>query len=447
LFKVSTDLDMNGYYVSMVRIGFARPQEANAKTWDEFQHVDIDGDDINKFPNDVVLLPLAPGEYTQTAIKVLFTRNSTHSLDKNAGGPFQHFVVEPGKITVLGTLDISAAIKVTNTNGDGSQNFDGELSTRTSGSDEIRLELVDMALMRPEAERAGWRDGLEAAREGVYARVREAAIAKRTEEVAKGRAKAEAEAKLRAEAEAKARADAEAKAAAAAQESTAAPSETAAVGPVVATPVPAPAPAAPPPAQLPSATPPAPPVLVASAAGTPATVPAVAAPPAAAEASLTASSSERLGFTLEFGLGGGMASFGTKMGPIDVRQSGPGPSVSIFLGGHLSPSWSLGVRWDQVGLLNDQVRGFVGIAGGNLARWLGERVLLDLTVGAAFRQTDPLNGNGGSVSDAGLGLHFGFGVDLVHGRHNALQLDLGWGIGFAEGSMQQLSGGLAYHLY
>jgi hypothetical protein len=35
----------------------------------------------------------------------------------------------------------------------------------------------------------------------------------------------------------------------------------------------------------------------------------------------------------------------------------------------------------------------------------------------------------------------------VHGEHNALQLGLAFGFGFADGMMQQLYGALAYHLY
>ena len=448
LFKVSTDLDMSGYYVSMLRIGFSRPQEKDAKTWNDFQHVDIAGDDINKFPNDVVLVALQPGEYTWTGVKVLFSRNEVHTLDQAVGGAFQHFVVEPGKVTVLGALDVSAAIKVTNTKDDGSQDFKGEISTKSAGDDDTRLELLEIAMMRPEAETTGWRMALESAHDVVYARVRAAAIAKREAQVAATRAKAEAEAQALAKAQAEARAKAEA-------EAQAHPEAVQASAEVAPQPAPR-APAQPPAAPAPSAAPAPPalpvaqpaPVLVASAAAPPAMSAAVG--PAEPEA-VVAAPSERLGFTLVVGLGAGMAEIHSDMarpvgGSTGPSLSGPGPAVNLLLGMHVSQASSLGVRFDSVGVINDQGNGTFMIVGGDFAHWLGERALLDFSAGLGVK-TFTYKDSTPDVRGTGFGLHAGFAYDLVHSRHNALQLNLAAGWGIAQGSMEHFSAGLAYHLY
>ena len=424
LFKLSADLDMNGYYVSMVRIGFSRPQEKNTQTWNDFQHVDVDGDEINKFPNDIVLVPLQPGEYTWCGLKVLFSRNEVHSLDKNVEGAFSHFVVEPGKVTVLGTLDVNAVIKVTNAKADGSQDFQGEISVRTAADDGTRLELVEMAMMRPEGERTAWGAALESAHEAVYARVRAAALAKREaqqkqqEAEAEARAKAEAEARAKAEAEAKPKAEAEAQPASAETQAPP-PSPT----PVVAS---------------------APPVLVASAGAQPAMSP-LATTSAEPEA-LVAAPSERLGFTLEVGMGAGMAAFNRSNGIMNISQSGPGPALDLFLGVHVSQNTALGVRTDLVGIFNDQIKGTTYIVGGDASHWFGERTVLDVALGAGVRQTGPKDG-GETVSATGFGMHAGLGYDVVHGRHSALQLTLSLGYAMTDGSLEQFAGGLAYHLY
>jgi hypothetical protein len=546
LFKLSTDLDMSGYYVSMVRVGFSRPQEKDAKTWDEFQHVDIDGDEINKFPNDVVLVPLQPGEYVWTGVKVLFSRNDVHHLDKDVGGAFQRFVVQPGKVTVVGTLEIGAAVKVTNTKADGSQDFQGEISVKSSGDDGARLEVVEMALMRPEAEMRGWRDRLEAARAVVSAQARIAALArsgklhaiavdgmdfagpndieKRWEVVfldggmcaygdqaqytnckwertgddivlAVNDAYATYRCKLRENAldcaahnivnkdwhatlpryvvtPPAATPPAVTPPAATPPAVTQAVAETPAPPPAEAaapaasppageTPAQPPAEAQPPalPAQPPAAAQPAPPVqpapaaalqpapapvLVASAAS-PSPMTTVAAP--AEPEVVVAAPTERLGFTLAIGMGGGMSAFNRNMGPMNVSQSGPGPALDLFLGMHVSQNTALGVRTDLVGIINDQIRGSTYIIGADFAHWFGERTMIDLAFGAGIRQIEPKDGSGESVTATGYGMHAGLGYDLVHGRHSALQLTLSLGYAMADGSLEQFAGGLAYHLY
>jgi len=112
----------------------------------------------NRFPDDLVLVPLKPGHYKGIDVEVWHLPTArgvaSRSLHVAAPGPMDSFDVRPGKLTVLGTMDVKLEIVP------GSATSSAEAVT----SDAERLEILDEALSRPEAQSRGWAGLLGAAR-------------------------------------------------------------------------------------------------------------------------------------------------------------------------------------------------------------------------------------------------------------------------------------------
>lgn len=170
LFKLNVDADMQGMYLNYVQVFFhpLAPDRNSIDTQGDQQLI-VAGDAINKFPNDVVLLPLKPGEYFGTAVGLVYSGSQSQGIVTQAIGAFEHFTLKPGQIRVLGSLDVVAKDRVVSQDANGQQQRTTTNTTSTDSSLAKKLEILDAALSRSEADRLGWRGALEDARRDVLA--------------------------------------------------------------------------------------------------------------------------------------------------------------------------------------------------------------------------------------------------------------------------------------
>ena len=168
LFKLNVDADMKGLLITQVDVDFPRLEQIEAKaSVDEWQRLVITGDQLNKFPNDVVLLPLVPGNYFAASSGIMYRWGTTNFVRATAGGSFEHFIVPPGKVVDLGALDISLKATDITKNAAGLDQR-GVGGTCTADNTTARkLEVAEAALARPEVDKLGWRDALEGSRDDV----------------------------------------------------------------------------------------------------------------------------------------------------------------------------------------------------------------------------------------------------------------------------------------
>jgi hypothetical protein len=172
LFKLDVDADIENVSIESVRFYFPRLEQYQAKNpVGEIKTAVVRGDALGRFPNDVLLIPLPPGDYYGMTVAVDFDRGPGTDPQRIVTGPggglFQHFTVAEDKVTVLGAVrDVLRDHLVLH-------GFNQELSAtgRCTVSDGVsrRLEVADAALARPEAERLHWRAALESARADVLA--------------------------------------------------------------------------------------------------------------------------------------------------------------------------------------------------------------------------------------------------------------------------------------
>src|SRR5579885_1899049 len=62
----------------------------------------VDGVSVNKFPYDVVLMSLPPGEYAPVTVESMWAGYQQHWVATRPAGAFSRFKLKPGKIAVLG---------------------------------------------------------------------------------------------------------------------------------------------------------------------------------------------------------------------------------------------------------------------------------------------------------------------------------------------------------
>ena len=165
LFKLNIDAAMQGTYLRSLILRFPLLSEIEAKVdaglW---QSISIDGNAVNKFPNDVLLLPVRPGNYFAAGLGV-FYRNPGGNLGNVAmplNKEFAHFTVKPGEIVDLGAVDISMEARSVS-----DQMRQTSVTIAADSSLARKVEAVEAALARPEADSLHWRDALEALHGGV----------------------------------------------------------------------------------------------------------------------------------------------------------------------------------------------------------------------------------------------------------------------------------------
>jgi len=169
LFKLNVDADMSGMPVVAVRMYLPTYEQAVAKVpVDQWETLTLPGTALNRFPNDVILAPLPPGNYYGSSIQVDFMGNQVHTVNAPPGGVFAHFKVPPGKVAVLGSIDLAVKNSVLSEDASGKQ-ISTNINARPDSSYAKRLEVVNAALARPEADSLRWRAALEAARGDVEA--------------------------------------------------------------------------------------------------------------------------------------------------------------------------------------------------------------------------------------------------------------------------------------
>jgi hypothetical protein len=165
LLRLKIDDTLNAYPIRSVTVWFRRAEEAHASDSGLFQRINIPGGRLNRFPYDLLLVPLSPGSYASTTVQ--FTYNGSQIANVTPKGPVATFEVRPGQVTVLGTLDLKFHAKAM-TFPDGRT---GTQATTEVGAPATvdKSGTLAAALKRPEAASLGWSEALQAAGEQAQA--------------------------------------------------------------------------------------------------------------------------------------------------------------------------------------------------------------------------------------------------------------------------------------
>lgn len=166
LVKMTFDSRLSGYFIFAQEVYFLSPTDPPDDARPSFpvhhsQFYSAGRYGLNRFPSDLLLIPLKPGHYSGIEVTLWYTPTMTgqagvpaQNLRVRAPDELGSFDVEPGKITVLGTILSKVKIGVSDAEGS---------STADTGVPE-KLEVIDEALSRPEAESRGWEGLLRVAR-------------------------------------------------------------------------------------------------------------------------------------------------------------------------------------------------------------------------------------------------------------------------------------------
>lgn len=158
-----TDDNTSGFRVRELDMFFYKPGEDRAghsmilgsEAW---------GGPVKGFSEKIFLLKLPVGLYEQVALNMAIVGNEVHwaRLDK-PGGAWKGFKVEPGKVTVLGSIDIGIKLRLVSNSG-GTRTFSWDGST-TTWDDRLpaRQAVAKAAAIRPEAVSKNWKDPIDTA--------------------------------------------------------------------------------------------------------------------------------------------------------------------------------------------------------------------------------------------------------------------------------------------
>jgi hypothetical protein len=164
LLKLTADMKMDAFQFQGIRLIWrtGKDGKGNANLVNSLR---IRPDMQNQFTNDVLLVPLEPGTYTETLVDVNFIGHVAQLAELTPEKPLT-FTVEPGKVTVIGRLDLSLFLTVISQTED-SREFKTSALVRVDDSALAKTRILEEALARPEADSLQWRDALEAARVGL----------------------------------------------------------------------------------------------------------------------------------------------------------------------------------------------------------------------------------------------------------------------------------------
>jgi hypothetical protein len=166
LLKLTADMKMSAFQFQGIRLIWRTGKKGMGDA-SLVNSLRIRPDMQNQFSNDVLLVPLEPGIYTETVVAVNFIGHEAQLVELTPQKPLI-FTVEPGKITVIGRLDLNLLLNVISQTED-SRQFTTNALVRVDDGAQAKTEILEEALRRPESDTLQWRDALEAARAGLSA--------------------------------------------------------------------------------------------------------------------------------------------------------------------------------------------------------------------------------------------------------------------------------------
>lgn len=163
LFRLTSDIQTSDFQMYVVTVRWPKSAAENGDGMMRSQRIeDALGKASSSPPSEVILVRLKPGTYPETAVNWAFTGHQYHWVETRPEKPIA-FTVEPGKITVIGRVDVKANVAVTSQD-DRGRNFTTASTMLIDDSLRAKTEALDEALSRPEADSRHWRGLLEAAR-------------------------------------------------------------------------------------------------------------------------------------------------------------------------------------------------------------------------------------------------------------------------------------------
>ncbi|MBI3548083.1 MAG: hypothetical protein HY078_03420 [Elusimicrobia bacterium] len=155
------DENTSGFLLRDLAMFFYKPGEKSSST-----QVGLGGygwgGAIKGFGEHVFLVKLPPGLYSHASLRAGVVGNEVHyiSLDQPKGA-WHDFKVEPGKVTVMGSLDVNIKLKLVSNNG-GSRTFTWE-GSNTTWDDRLpaRQRVAQVAAGRPEAVSGNWKTAID----------------------------------------------------------------------------------------------------------------------------------------------------------------------------------------------------------------------------------------------------------------------------------------------
>lgn len=159
----TTDDNTSGYEVGGLDLNVYPIGEKKYLTWARVGS-ELKGGPVEGFKEKLFILKLPPGLYgTTLSLWVRAALNGVPHLDP-PGGAFQNFKVEPGKVTVLGSLDVAMKLRKTATGlswADSTTTYDDRLPERQ--------RIAKAAALRPEAVSGNWKALIDSAVEDLAA--------------------------------------------------------------------------------------------------------------------------------------------------------------------------------------------------------------------------------------------------------------------------------------
>jgi hypothetical protein len=162
LFALKPDLSMGEYQGGSMLVRWPERNAPDQITWYKSQHYRMLFQGQGPYADEVVLIPLNAGEYPRTILRIFYVGYQQHYEDLEPDPPVG-FTIEPGKVTVLGRLNLNANLGVQAETGT-SRQFTLAAKFKIDDSPATKSAVIAAALNRPDAAALDWRDALEAAR-------------------------------------------------------------------------------------------------------------------------------------------------------------------------------------------------------------------------------------------------------------------------------------------
>lgn len=162
LLKLTSAAKMSGFRINSVLLMWPDAGETGPHKWSSSQHLRLIGRVVDggvALPDDVVLCDFKPGTYSRLIVRLFFTGQEMHYIDVETDKPL-NLSVEPGKVSVLGRLDLSTVLDVTGFTDKGTE-FDIKSKVRLDDGPDAKAALLREALTRPEADSSRWRAALD----------------------------------------------------------------------------------------------------------------------------------------------------------------------------------------------------------------------------------------------------------------------------------------------